>query len=101
MQDDYKRLARAFDKSAVTNFPSQDVETRENTHDSSAVDWHNQSQPLYGIPMDTYPIQPQPPRQIGGKSSDLRTARSSACECGPSGPTVAGPISEPIYRNPH
>jgi hypothetical protein len=31
MQDHYSRLVRAFDKSAVTNFPSHDVETKENT----------------------------------------------------------------------
>jgi hypothetical protein len=43
MQEDYKRLARAFDKSAVTNFPSHEVETRKNTLWSSAANWHDQS----------------------------------------------------------
>jgi hypothetical protein len=28
MQDDYKRLACAFDKSVVANFPSHEVETK-------------------------------------------------------------------------
>ena len=31
----------------------------KNTRDSSSADWHDQSQPLYGMPIDTYPIQPQ------------------------------------------
>jgi hypothetical protein len=48
MQDDYKRLACAFDKSVVTNFPSHEVETRENTRDSPDVNWHDQSQPCTG-----------------------------------------------------
>jgi hypothetical protein len=42
--------------------------------------------------MDTYPGQPQPPMQIGGKSVDLRMAGPSARERGPSGPAVAGPV---------
>jgi hypothetical protein len=54
MQNDYKRLARAFDKSTVSIFPSHEVETGENTRYSSAADWHDQSYPLYGIPIDTY-----------------------------------------------
>jgi hypothetical protein len=47
------------------------------------------------MPMDTYPGQPQPPTQIGGKSTDLRTAGLSARDGGPSGPAVA----DPIFRN--
>jgi hypothetical protein len=48
MQDNYKMLACAFHKSIIANFSSHEVETRENTHDSSAANWHDQSQPLYG-----------------------------------------------------
>jgi hypothetical protein len=88
MQNDYKRLVGAFDKSPVANFPSHEVESGENTHDSSAVDYHDQPQPLYGMVIDTYPGQPQPPTQIGGKSADLRMT-------GPSGPAAAGPV----FRN--
>jgi hypothetical protein len=36
MQDDYKRLARAFDKSIVANFPTHEVETKDNMLDTSA-----------------------------------------------------------------
>jgi hypothetical protein len=54
MQEDYKRLARAFDKSDVANIPSHEDKTRENTRDPSAANWHDQFQPLYGMPMDTY-----------------------------------------------
>jgi hypothetical protein len=41
MQEDYKRLARAFDKSDVTNFPSHEGKTRENRRDPSTTNWHD------------------------------------------------------------
>jgi hypothetical protein len=71
MQEDYKRLARAFDKFDVAYFPSHEGKTRENTHDPSITNWHDQSQPLYAMPMDTYPRQPHPPAWIRDKSTDL------------------------------
>jgi hypothetical protein len=88
MQNDYRRLARAFDKSSIANFPSHEVELGGNTRNTSAVGCHDQSQPLYGMPMDTYPEQPQ----IDSKSADLHMPRPSARERGPSGPTTVGPI---------
>jgi hypothetical protein len=86
MEEDYKRLPRAFDKSDVTSFPSHEGKTRENTRDPSTANWHDQSQPLYGMSMDTYPGQPQLPAHIG------RKARPPAPECGLSGPAVVGPV---------
>jgi hypothetical protein len=59
MQNNYKRLVCAFDKSTVASFPSHEVEWGGgNTRDSSVADCHDQSQPLYGMSMDTYPGQP-------------------------------------------
>jgi hypothetical protein len=92
MQNDYKRLVHTFHKSVVANFPPCEIETRENTNDSSATDWHDQSQPLYGMSIDTYPRQPLPPTQIRGKLVDLCTAEPFARERGPSGPMVTSPI---------
>jgi hypothetical protein len=71
MQKDYMRLVRAFDKSTVANFSSHEVELVENTRNSSATGCHDQSQPLYGMPIDIYPEQPQPHTQIGNKLADL------------------------------
>jgi hypothetical protein len=53
MQSDYRRLVRAFNKSNIANFPSHDVELGGNTRNTSATGCHDQSQPLYGMPMDT------------------------------------------------
>jgi hypothetical protein len=61
MQNDYGRLVCAFDKSTIANFPLHEIELGENMRDSSTTGCHDQSQPLYGMPIDTYPGQPQPP----------------------------------------
>jgi hypothetical protein len=52
IQNDHKRLVRVLDKSTMANLPSHEVELREYTHNSSATGCHDQSQPLYGMPMD-------------------------------------------------
>jgi hypothetical protein len=87
MQNDYRRLVRAFDKSSIANFSSHEVELGGNTRNTSVIGCHDQSQTLYGMSMDTYPDQPQ----IGNKSADLHRPGPSARERGPSGPTTAGP----------
>jgi hypothetical protein len=88
MQNDYRRLVRAFDKSSIANFPSHEVELGGNTRNTSVIGCHDQSQPLYGMPMDTYPEQPQ----IGSKSADLHMPGPSARERGPSGSATARTI---------
>jgi hypothetical protein len=88
MQNDYRRLVRAFDKSTIANFPSHEAELGGNTCNTSAIGCHDQSQPIYGMPMDTYPEQPE----IGNKSADLHMSGPSARERGPFGPATAGPI---------
>ena len=57
MQSDLKRLVCAFDKSSTANFPSHEVELGDNACNTSATGCHDQSQPLYGMPMDMYPRQ--------------------------------------------
>jgi hypothetical protein len=93
MQNDYRRLARAFDKSSIANFPSHEVELGGNTRNTSAIGCHDQ--PLYGMPMDTYPEQPQ----IRSKSADQHMSGPSARDCGPSGPATAGPIFNELPRH--
>jgi hypothetical protein len=68
----------AFDKSTIANFPSHEVELGEKTRDSSAIDCHNQSQPLYGMPIDTYHGQPRPPTHISDRFVDMRMSEPSA-----------------------
>jgi hypothetical protein len=98
MQKDYTRIVRVFDKSTVSNFPSHEVELGESTYNSSAAGCHDQSQPLYGMPMDTYPEQPQLPTHIGNKLANLHMTGPSARERGPSGPATVGPIFNELPR---
>jgi hypothetical protein len=95
MQNDYRRLVRAFDKSSIANFPLHEVELGGNMRNTSAIGCHNQSQPLYGMLMDTYPEQPQ----IGSKSADLHMPGPSTREREPSGPATAGPIFNELPRH--
>jgi hypothetical protein len=106
IQNDHKRLVRVLDKSTMTNLPSHEVELREYTHNSSATGCHDQSQPLYGMPMDMYPGQRQPPTHIGDKIADLHMSGSSVRGRGPSGPAAADPIfrselPRPAPKPPH
>jgi hypothetical protein len=108
MQNDYRRLVRAFDKSSIANFPAHEVELGGNARNTSAIGCHDQSQPLYGMPMDTYSEQPQ----IGSKSANMhmpgRSAyndRRSAYNHGRSGhmpgQSVHDFFEEDCYLNPH
>jgi hypothetical protein len=99
MQNDYRWLLRAFDKSTIANFPSHEVELGENMCDSSAIGCHDQSQPLYGMPIDTYPGQPQPPTHIDDKFADMRMSGLSECERGPFEPAATGPIFNELLRH--
>jgi hypothetical protein len=88
MQNDYRRLVRAFDKSSIAIFPSHEVELWGNTRNTSAIGCHDQSQPLYGMPMDTYPEQPQ----IGSKSADLHMPDSTHVNADRPGQQQPGPF---------
>jgi hypothetical protein len=101
IQKDYKRIVRVFDKSIVANFPSHEVELGVYTHNSSGTCCHDQSQPLYGMSMDTYPEQPQ----IGSKLADLHMSGPSARERGPSGPangrSYFNELPRYVFEPPH
>lgn len=43
VREDFRRLARAFDKSVIASFPSHDVQTKDNPQDPSAANGHAQS----------------------------------------------------------
>jgi hypothetical protein len=106
IQNDHERLVCVLDKSTMSNLPSHEVELREYTHNSLATGCHDQSQPLYGMLMDMYPRQRQPPTHIGDKFADLRMSGPSARGRGPSGPAATNPIfrsklPRPAPKPPH
>ena len=95
MQEDHRKLVRAFEKSTVPNFPSHNVGTTHDALESSAANGHVQPQPLYGMPLNSYVEKTQPPTQVWKKPADLPMAGPSAHERGPSGPPATGPV----YQN--
>jgi hypothetical protein len=106
IQNDHKRLVHALDKSTIANLPSHEVELREYTRNSSATGCHDQSQPLYGMPIDKYLGQQQPPTHIDDKFADLRMSGPSARKRGPSRPAAADPVfrselPRPAPKPPH
>jgi hypothetical protein len=106
IQNDHERLVRVLDKSTMANLPSHEVELSEYAHNSSATGCHDQSQPLYGMPMDMYPRQRQPPTHIDDKFADLRMSGPTTHGRGPSGPAAADPIfrsklPRPAPKPPH
>jgi hypothetical protein len=91
-QEDYMRLARAFDKSVIASFPSHDVQTKDNRQDPSAANGHAQSQLHYRMPMNSYSGQPHPPPLIWEEPTPLRTTEQSRPESGRSSPALVGSI---------
>jgi hypothetical protein len=79
-------MTRVFEKSVVTNFPLHEIDVRATTHQSSATNGHSRTQPSYGMQMNSYAKQPQPPPLFWDKPTVLRTARPSGPDLGLSGP---------------
>jgi hypothetical protein len=71
----------------------------ENTGNLSATSCHEQSQPLYGMPIDTYPEQTQPRTHMTNKLADLHISGPSTHERGPSGLATVGPIFTELPRH--
>ena len=67
-----------FNKSIVTNFPSHDVESKENTQDSSTANGHAESQLLYEMSMNSYTGQPNPPPSAWEKLCPCTRSNSRA-----------------------
>jgi hypothetical protein len=76
---DYKRLVRAFDKSTVANFPSHEVESGENTCDSSATGCHDQSQPLYMMPIEFDRLSPSVQDRLSAPQSSHQAQLQKNC----------------------
>jgi hypothetical protein len=85
VQEDYTRLTRAFDKSIISSFPSHDVQTKDNLQDPSAANGYAQSQPLYGVLMNSYSEQSHPLPPIWEEQTPLCTTGQSRPESGRSG----------------
>jgi hypothetical protein len=88
-------MTHALENTHTPDFLSHKLGTKITASKTSATNEASQSQPCFGMPMDSYPGRPSPPSSLNGEST-LSTARPSAHNRGPSGPrqTVRHPTPD-------
>jgi hypothetical protein len=64
MEEDFRKMKPVFEKSTFPNFPSHDIDAIATTQNSLTTNGYSQTQPFYGMPMNSYVGQPQPPPPI-------------------------------------
>jgi hypothetical protein len=91
LEESIRKLTRTLEKSVAPSFPSYETSNSISMSNTSATNGDSQLQPLYGIPMNSYPGQMPPPSSLLGRSAPLNTVGSSKLLPGPSDPYVDRP----------
>jgi hypothetical protein len=78
-------MTHALENTHTPDFLSHKLGTKIAASKTSATNEASQSQPYFGMPMDSYPGRPSPPSSLNGESTQS-TAGPSAHNRGPSGP---------------
>jgi hypothetical protein len=86
LEESIRKLTRTLEKYVAPSFPSYETSNRVFMSDASATNGDSQPQPLYGMPMDSYSGQIQPPPSLLGRSVPLNMVGPSELLPGPSGP---------------
>jgi hypothetical protein len=107
LEESIRKLTRTLEKSVAPSFPSYETSNRVFMSGVSATNGDSQPQPLYGMSMNSYSGQIQPPSSLLGRSAPLNTvgpseplsglsgayADRTACFAGPSGAALGPPPS--------
>jgi hypothetical protein len=80
-----------LEKSVAPSFPSYETSNMISMSNTSVTNGDSQPQPLYGMPMNSYPGQIPPPPSLLGRSAPLDTVGPSDLLLGPSGPYADRP----------
>jgi hypothetical protein len=91
LEESIGKLTRSLEKSVAPSFPSYETSNRVFMSDASATNGDSQLQPLYGMPMNSYSGQIQPPPSLIGRSAPLNTVGPSEPLLGQSGPYADRP----------
>jgi hypothetical protein len=91
LEESIRKLTRTLEKSVDPSCPSYETSNRVFMSDASATKGDSQLQPLYGMPMNSYSGQIQPPPSLLGRSAPLNTVGQSEPLTGPSGPYTDRP----------
>jgi hypothetical protein len=86
LEESIRKLTRTLEKSVAPSFPSYETSNRVFMSDASATNGDSQPQPLYGMLMNSYSGQIQPPPSLLGRSAPLNTVIPSEPLPGPFGP---------------
>jgi hypothetical protein len=64
LEESIRKLTRTLEKSVAPSFPSYETSNRVFMSDVSATNGDSQPQPLYGMPINSYSGQIQPPSSL-------------------------------------
>ena len=78
LEESIRKLTRTLEKSVAPSFPSYETSNRIYMSNTSATNGDLQPQPLYGMPMNSYPGQVPPLSSLLGRSASLNTVGPSA-----------------------
>jgi hypothetical protein len=106
LEKSIRKLTRTLEKSVASSFPSYETSNRISMSNTSATNGDLQPQPLYGMPINSYPGQVPPPPFLLGRSATLDAvgpfepyADRPAFYSGQSGAISVLPRGAPIMMN--
>jgi hypothetical protein len=91
LEESIRKLTHTLEKSVAPSFPSYETSNRISMSNTSTTNGDLQAQPLYGMPMNSYPGQVPPPPSLLGRSAPLNTVGLSELLPGPSSPYADRP----------
>jgi hypothetical protein len=107
LEESIRKLTRTLEKFVAPSFPSYEISNRISMSNTSAINGDSQPQPLYGMPMNSYPGQNTttvvPAWQIGapghGRTVQDFAQTVTAFPDGQSGTASGLPCGAPITAN--
>jgi hypothetical protein len=91
LEESIRKLMCTLEKSVASSFPSYETSNKISMSNTSATNGDSQPQPLYGMPMNSYPEKIPPLPSLFGKSAPLDTVGPSKLLPGQSGPYADRP----------
>jgi hypothetical protein len=92
LEESVRKLTHTLEKSVAPSFPSYETSNMMSMSNTSATNGDSQPQPLYSMPMNSYPGQIPLPPSLLGRSAPLDTVKPSELLPGQSDPYADSPI---------
>jgi hypothetical protein len=77
LEESIRKLTCTLEKFVAASFPSYETSNRISMFNTSTTNGNSQPQPLFGMPMNSYPGQIPPPSSLLGRSAPMDTVGSS------------------------